>query len=128
MTAWIIAGALCAGAVAGWAIVRGGTMKPTPPITLRMEDGQEHHLAPPVTIDVSGLQTRLERAEADLATAREEATVLLDSIFQTVDPEDGEAIVAEAFPTGAPQWALDWYAEHPSEEEFDARTRKDPHA
>ncbi len=55
----------------------------------------------------------------------EEATNLLDAIFQTVDPEDGEAIVAEAFPTGAPQWALDWYAEHPTEEEAAARDHKE---
>lgn len=88
MTPWIIAGAsVWAGIVAiGWEIVRGGTMKPTPPITLVMEDGQEHHLTPPVTIDVSGLQTRLERAEEVIRASERDGCDMSDGC----PPQGGE--------------------------------------
>ena len=63
-------------------------------------------------------------ADAALAELEQEATILLDSIFQTVDPEDGEAIVAEAFPNGGPEWVLAWYQEHPGEEDLPARAEE----
>lgn len=79
----------------------------------------------------STLQDELDAADAALTeriaserAAVEQATNLLDAIFQTVDPEDGEEIVAEAFGPGpAPEWVLAWCREHPSEE--DARLTKE---
>ncbi len=53
-------------------------------------------------------------SEAELL---EQATSLLDAIFQIVDGEDGEEIVLEAFPAGAPEWVLAWCREHPTEDE-----------
>ena len=68
---------------------------------------------------------RAVTAEAALAERDRESTDLLDAIFQTVDPEDGEEIVAEAFPGGGPAWVLAWYQEHPNEEEFRARAERE---
>jgi len=58
---------------------------------------------------------------AALAERDKESIALLDAVFQTVDPEDGEEIEAEAFPKGSPAWVLAWYQEHPNEEEIRAR-------
>ena len=56
-------------------------------------------------------------AEAELAALKGQARVLLEAIFNAEDPEDAEEIVADAFPAGSPAWVLEWYREHPTEEE-----------
>jgi len=67
---------------------------------------------------ISDTQERLMQAEARIAAVEREATDLLDTIWQTLDPEDAEDVVLEAFPKGAPQWVLNWYHEHPSSAEL----------
>jgi len=59
-----------------------------------------------------------QEAQARVAAVEREATDLLDTIWQTLDPEDAEDVVLEAFPKGAPQWVLNWYHEHPSSAEL----------
>jgi len=77
----------------------------------RLEKELEAH----TLISIPKILQRAERAEAQLAKLTGEATSLLDSIFQTVDPEDGEDICAEAFPNGGPGWVLAWLAKHPTD-------------
>ena len=63
------------------------------------------------------LARNLETALAELAALKGQARTLLEAIFNAEDPEDAEEIVADAFPAGAPAWVLEWYREHPTEEE-----------
>ena len=79
----------------------------------------KHHWYPP---DKDGFRLCPEcnpgELRAALAEREQESTDLLDAIFQTVDLEDGEEIVAEAFPKGCPAWVLAWYQEHPTDEDL----------
>lgn len=72
---------------------------------------------------LEGQRKTIAALVAENERLKREAADLLDAAFQTVYPEEAEDIVAEAFPKGGPQWVLDWYSEHPTEDEVAVRER-----
>ena len=76
-----------------------------------------------VFVDKDAADAAIEALKEEVERLREEAVSLLDAIFQTIDPEDGDKIVVEAFHIGGPDWVLAWYKEHPTEAEANRAAR-----
>jgi regulator of replication initiation timing len=80
-----------------------------------------HRQADDLREQVRELQAQVAELKAENERLRQEATDLLDAVYQTVMPEEGDRIVREAFCYSEPAWVEAWMREHPTEAEAEAR-------